>query len=159
MTQSKKSMTINGIAKKEDLVNNKQDKNKYIKSGVYFLFDKDEIVYVGKTINGFKRILSHTNSKEFDSFSFIDVEEHYLDEIETANILYYEPKYNKSSFLTGYKTETAINNLIKKFTGKRNIRKLHEAIERLNVKPVYCNGFKVYKDSDVLNIISEVNGE
>ena len=47
-------------------------------SGVYFLFNKDDLVYVGQGWNCFLRVAEHTrkdNFKEFTSWSFIHIED------------------------------------------------------------------------------------
>ncbi len=66
-----------------------------IKNAIYFLVDNNEVVYVGKTKNGIKRITQHTN-KNFNSFGFIEYKENELDYYEDFYIMKYQPKYNNT---------------------------------------------------------------
>lgn len=60
---------------------------------VYFLYDGDELVYVGKTGRGLARVYEHTK-KVFTHVSFQYCDDEYLDELEQAYIAIYKPKYN-----------------------------------------------------------------
>ncbi|MDH5541916.1 MAG: hypothetical protein OEY64_03015 [Nitrospinota bacterium] len=70
--------------------------NSPVISGVYFLLDKDEIVYIGMSINILYRISGHSReqTKLFDSFSYIPVSPEYLGAAETYLIKRFQPKYN-----------------------------------------------------------------
>jgi excinuclease UvrABC nuclease subunit len=84
------------------------------KIGIYFLWNKDELVYIGKTTNILFRINSH-NSKsknkknyEFTHFSFIITDNPFI--INIAEPLYidkFKPKYNVN-FKEDRDTETYI---------------------------------------------------
>jgi len=63
------------------------------RSGVYFLFHGEELVYVGKTTKGIKRIFQHDN-KIFDGYYFQDVDLGILSLTEKELITKYKPKYN-----------------------------------------------------------------
>jgi hypothetical protein len=63
-----------------------------MKSLVYFLIKDEQIVYIGKTKKGFKRVFEHR--KDFDNFSYIEVPESLLDTIETLYIERYKPIMN-----------------------------------------------------------------
>jgi hypothetical protein len=72
---------------------------KEILCGLYFLFDKDEIVYVGKTRSGWQRISKHFKDKKFDSYYFLEMPnttELQLLYDESRYITKYLPKYNKN---------------------------------------------------------------
>ena len=62
---------------------------------VYFLFDGDELVYIGKTDNIFYRIGSHINEglKKFDRFEMFETQNN--DRLEALLITLLKPKYNK----------------------------------------------------------------
>ena len=60
---------------------------------IYFLFDKDKVVYIGKSIRGQRRIREHAD-KKFDSYNFVEVEKERLDKVEKEMIMRYKPKYN-----------------------------------------------------------------
>lgn len=71
-------------------------KHKYIKamqSGIYFLIDNKEIVYIGKTKNISHRLAGHGN-KNYEVYRFIACEEIYLDAYEKRWIERFKPKYN-----------------------------------------------------------------
>ena len=62
---------------------------------IYFLKDKGDVVYVGKSERGIGRVFEHS-SKTWDSYDYIRVPPHIkLDIIETYYICKYKPKLNK----------------------------------------------------------------
>lgn len=65
--------------------------------GLYFLFDREELVYVGQSSHLFDRIHNHLHSdKQFDSIAIIPCSDQYVREI--AEMLYikeFNPRYNK----------------------------------------------------------------
>lgn len=72
------------------------------KPRVYFLFDGDEIVYVGSTTQFESRILSHQRSKKvFDKFSYIECSLEEMEFIEYRYINKFNPKYNLKMMPTG----------------------------------------------------------
>lgn len=93
--------------------------------GVYFLFEGDEVVYIGQSINAYQRALNHSvggrkpigwkkpiKRKRFTSFAVFPVPIEKLRKVETDNINYYRPKYNKTYDLSEKLKRT---HLIKKF--------------------------------------------
>lgn len=80
--------------------------------GVYFLFYKNEIIYIGKSINIYKRIYAHKMKGVcFDSFSFLKIEIEHLLTMEREYIKKYKPK-NNVHFTGKTKSNKANNNLI-----------------------------------------------
>lgn len=73
---------------------------KTIKSGVYFLFDKGELVYIGQSNNVFYRIGQHIgeNTKIFDSFEYYETNDHLS--LEGFLIELFNPKYNIAGIRT-----------------------------------------------------------
>ena len=67
-----------------------------IATGVYFLFDDDEIVYVGKSVNILSRVTTHINEgqKVFNKVRYIKYDRDFLDDIEMLYIKLLKPKYN-----------------------------------------------------------------
>jgi hypothetical protein len=64
------------------------------KTGVYFLFFKNQVVYIGKSRCLYDRIRTHRYSKIFDEFNYILCEkDSYF--LERKYILEFRPKYNK----------------------------------------------------------------
>ena len=64
--------------------------------GVYFLIEKDEIVYVGQSVNVFARVSHHyqDGEKVFDSFCYISCEKEELNILESLYILIFQPRCN-----------------------------------------------------------------
>lgn len=94
------------------------NKTPYNQSGVYLLFKGDELVYVGKSINLFSRISTHTQSKRFDSFWFINCPKETMDESERKLIDLLQPPENKqgiSFHRARTKYEQRRNELIKQY--------------------------------------------
>lgn len=62
-------------------------------SGVYFLLDGDEVVYVGQAVNVYSRIGQHTD-KRFDRYAFVPCAVDALDRLESLYIHVLRPKLN-----------------------------------------------------------------
>ena len=70
--------------------------NNIQKRWIYYLFDKWELVYIWQSENIYARIFNHLNYKEFDEFSYVEIDKNiWLDDIEMSEIVKYKPKYNK----------------------------------------------------------------
>lgn len=67
--------------------------------GVYFLFNENELVYIGKGWNCLLRVAEHTrkdSDKKFTSWNYIRIDdEKEYNRIEKELIKEYNPKYNK----------------------------------------------------------------
>lgn len=61
---------------------------------IYFLFNGDSLVYIGKSTSLLTRIGTHTTDKAFDSVKYISVEKEEQDKLELALIKTFKPKYN-----------------------------------------------------------------
>lgn len=68
-------------------------------SGIYFLFDGDELVYIGKGWNCLLRVAEHTrkdSDKSFNSWSYIPIDDkNEYCRLEKELIKKFSPKYNK----------------------------------------------------------------
>lgn len=71
----------------------------HIKGHIYFLFDGDEVVYIGRTTYGIDRVYRHRTEaggyKEFDSVTMLECELRELEEMERKWIRRLKPRYNK----------------------------------------------------------------
>ena len=81
----------------DDILAGEQHFEKYAYSGIYFLISKNNIVYIGSSINVGARLFSHRSDKRkrFTGFSIIkyeDLTKMRLDEIKY--IQKFKPKYN-----------------------------------------------------------------
>jgi len=64
---------------------------------IYYLYDKNTIVYIGKTKRPADRLMQHAKSeKVFDSISIQYCHKDELEKTETRLIRKYKPKYNKA---------------------------------------------------------------
>jgi len=64
-------------------------------TGVYFLFEGDDIVYIGQSRDIHQRITNHYATKVFDSWNYIKIKPSELDIREAEYIIEYRPIYNK----------------------------------------------------------------
>lgn len=64
-------------------------------SGVYFLLDGDEVVYVGQAVNVYSRIGQHKD-KRFDRYAFVPCAVEVLDRLESLYIHCLRPRLNGS---------------------------------------------------------------
>src|SRR5574337_951975 len=64
--------------------------------GIYFLFKNGGLVYIGQSVNICARIGQHLDSKDFDSFSFINVPREHLNEVELHYIRKHRPPLNQT---------------------------------------------------------------
>jgi hypothetical protein len=63
---------------------------------VYFLLLKNQVVYVGQTMNLLSRLQSHRKDKEFDDVWFVIVDQRSLSETEKAYIKKFNPPLNRA---------------------------------------------------------------
>jgi hypothetical protein len=72
----------------------------YTKAYIYFLFQDNEIVYIGQTTSFQTRIKQHQREKDFNKVALIHIYKGYLDLAEMINILEYNPKLNSQKWGT-----------------------------------------------------------
>lgn len=72
-------------------------------SGVYFLFDAGELVYVGQSINVFARVASHTKAQRFDRYAFLPCPPGKLLEEEARMIRIFQPRNNRAAPAVRYR--------------------------------------------------------
>lgn len=106
---------------------------------IYFLVDRDEVIYIGKTTHGAKRPLSHKD-KIFDKVYYIECLEEELDYLENEQILRYKPKYNKQLNL---KTAISFSNIAQSIKDEFNIKRysplmLYRDIEYWGISDNVC---------------------
>lgn len=80
----------------------KKIKNARGMAGIYFLFENENLVYIGQSSDVYVRLLEHLaeNEKKFTSFELCGVNKNQQDEFlfqlfELCSISVYKPKYNK----------------------------------------------------------------
>jgi hypothetical protein len=111
----------------------------------------DEVVYVGKCINGEARVLDHKKDKNFNYYSFLPLGSESgkeLEIMEAKYILKYLPKLNKA-FGRGYDGGyTTISAFAKKMELKVEWVKI--IIEKYNIPEIQVGRYKRYMESDLL---------
>ena len=80
----------------KDILANRRPIDFFLGPAIYFLLDKDEIVYVGRSKNAMSRIQTHQKDKYFDSYAIFPVDKNRLIDTEIAMIALYRPRYNKA---------------------------------------------------------------
>ena len=145
-------MTKQNIFLKKQIIKESKPVSEINTSGIYFLLQGEKLVYVGKTTKGFSRILQHEN-KKFDRYTFFKCNKEDLDEIETKNIIYYKPIYNKNSYSFENITIGAVNTICKKIHGKRNINRVRKVIEEFKIN-IILNSGKLYIKKEDISIIT-----
>ena len=90
-------------------------------SGVYFLIDGEEIVYVGQSVNIYARIPNHWD-KKFDRYAYVPCVPDALDKLESLYIHCLSPKYNKT-FTDGSKQAPIAFDLLLGNVKKTTMRK------------------------------------
>jgi hypothetical protein len=90
-------MSEHSMLTKEDIL--KKSKGYAPKAGkygyVYFLLNKNEIVYVGQTLNIEQRLRAHCRDKKFERVSYIKVLKRDLNYTEAYYIVKFRPPYNQ----------------------------------------------------------------
>ena len=64
--------------------------------GIYFLWDSEELVYIGQSTDIHKRISEHLAVKKFTHYSFISCQRSQLNKLEKSYIQTYNPILNKT---------------------------------------------------------------
>lgn len=123
-------------------------------TGIYFLKQKDQLVYIGQTTKGVSRILEHKD-KEFDKFYFIKCDKKDLNKIEGINILNYKPKLNRDIFCYKDKTINEISTICYRLTEVRDLRLVKKIIKNLKCKTFIQNSIIYIDKDDVLSIVNE----
>ena len=130
-------------------------------SGVYFLYQGDEIVYVGQAMSVYSRVGVHKKTGEiaFDSFSFISLDIEEADAVESRYILELQPKHNSTVPL--YVNITSLRNRVKAILGRNiSMREFRKAILDLNVESHYFKGYQVYfkyADEEIADYLECIN--
>lgn len=123
---------------KEINFSHKENKPMFGKSGVYFLFYKEDIVYVGQSKNIEERIKAHQadNEKNFNSWNCIYLKHHQLNNTEAFYILSLLPIYNKT--IPKNKRFFTFNKLYEIASEEENIIQFPTAREYINKMDHFC---------------------
>lgn len=114
-------------------------KTKGIDKFIYFLIDKGEIVYIGKS-NGrlLGRINSHLKDKKFDNVKYLSVNSsNELNRVESELISNYKPKYNKVNVNNKINLSSTVKEIIKsKRKTKYKVKRILEEQPKLSSKTI-----------------------
>ena len=144
-----------------------------VKNIVYFLMKDDEVVYIGHTTRGIKRILEHFNNKDFNNYAFYETDEEKLFDLEKKLIRMYMPKYNNE-----YYFEKKINGIDLSFQSVRKslnkkydftliygfhniwVENMVEFCKQNNIKFYNVNRTKIfYSEEDKYKFINMIKNE
>jgi len=89
------SLTTKALLFPEEIVKASMPWNRT--SGVYFLIDNSEIVYVGQAVNVYARIDQHSFTKTFSHYAFVPCKKELLDRLESLYIHFLRPKLNSNT--------------------------------------------------------------
>lgn len=81
--------------------------------GIYFLFRRGELVYIGKSNNIHRRIHQHRSRRVFDKALYVPVDD-YMDVMETILIKSFKPKWNVKDNPDNIPKKTHVNKGIKR---------------------------------------------
>lgn len=110
---------------------------KKITGGIYFLYNDDELVYIGKSQNIFQRIGSHIKEgiKEFNNWDYQEIDnENERSELEGYLINVFKPKYNEKMEYNSIFYCRRINHQ-RHWTKEKEIINIYEQINNYNWIP------------------------
>lgn len=96
-------------------------------SGIYFLLDGNEVVYIGQAVNVYSRIGQHAN-KRFDRFTFIPCAADALNVLESLYIHCLRPRLNGSQSSGAKCAPIALDALIRMVPSE--FRRTHGALSK-----------------------------
>jgi len=143
---------LNDFLNSNDILENKTSIEEIApKSAIYFLFNNDEIVYIGKSSDVIARIKNHLKdtTKKFTHYSIIGTSLETIEQtlIENELIMIFKPKYNTALSLP-FKS-------IQKINGEYNInsiRALKKEIKINNIKTYHFNDKVFLHTLDISNL-------
>ena len=71
----------------------------FIPPCVYFLYDNENLVYIGSTLRLHSRMDAHLKSKVFNHIFYIPIKKSKLRQVEASLIKFYKPPYNSEAWL------------------------------------------------------------
>lgn len=118
-----------------------------IKSAVYLLINNDEVIYVGQTQNGLKRIMQH-NDKDFNKYAFIETPPEELNYYEDLYIMKYQPKYNNLYNSLRISVNSCYNKLKYNIKKEMNIHQFKEYIIKNDIKIEKFKNYSIIKKDE-----------
>ena len=116
---SKEELLVNDLSRR-DICDKLWEIRKQKRSAIYYLFDGDEIVYVGQSIRVFTRIRDHLLSgKRFNGFAVMDTRQELLNQVEAEEIVNHNPRYNQQGTLPPNSTYMTVNQISKQYRASK----------------------------------------
>lgn len=129
-----------------------------IKTAVYLLYDDNEVVYVGQTKSGLKRIMQH-NNKIFNRYSFIECSVDDLDYFEDVYIMKFQPKYNHFYNYSRMSLESCYRKLKYQIQKQINLNEFIDFVEKSGIEVLIFKGTKTILKKDFYYILKKINEE
>lgn len=126
---------------------------------IYFLLQHKEVVYVGQTNLGLRRVYSHYKDKQFDRIYVIECNENQLDYFEDLYIIKYKPVYNyQPNMIYRYSLKKTLHNLKEKYPNQKiTTPRLKKMLKFLNIVPIeYHNGLSYIHVEDYNTVVSNI---
>lgn len=112
---------------------------KKITGGIYFLYNDDELVYIGKSQNIFQRIGTHIKEgiKEFNNWDYQEIDnENERSELEGYLINVFKPKYNEKMEYNSIFCPEIYNKKNRHYGKEKEIIDCYEMIKEYNWMPI-----------------------
>lgn len=129
--------------------------------GIYFLFNDNQLCYIGQSIDILSRICSHAKEKVFTSYAFIECSENELNDIERAYIEKYTPELNRCMNIV-HKTERKKQKYVRVYNKEKNrsryyynvfdIKKKYPHVATDKIEDTFKNGYKSRYEDHLLII-------
>ena len=129
-----------------------------IKTAVYLLYNDNEVVYVGQTKSGLKRIMQH-NNKIFNRYSFIECCVDDLDYFEDIYIMKFQPKYNHFYNYSRMSLESCYRKLKYQIQKQINLNQFIDFVEKSGVEVLIFKGIKTILKKDFYYILKKISEE
>lgn len=129
-----------------------------IKTAVYLLYNDNEVVYVGQTKSGLKRIMQH-NNKIFNRYSFIECSVDDLDYFEDVYIMKFQPKYNHFYNYSRMSLESCYRKLKYQIQKQINLNEFIDFVEKSGIEVLIFKGIKTILKKDFYYILKKINEE
>ena len=128
-------------------------------SAIYYLFDNDEIVYVGQSRYAFGRIRTHIREgkKQFNRFALMNTREDLLNQAEAEEIVAHDPKYNREVCLPLNDVYMTIRQMEKRF--KIDYMQMKRIVKTHGGNPVFQLRDRRVRYYDGAKLISNSRGQ
>ncbi len=122
--------------------------------GIYFLFSRERLAYIGQSRNIIYRVMFHEQSKKFDAFAILECPTELLTHLEAHFIVKFSPPLNNSVPSNPlYKSAATLKSMIG--IGACEFLKL---VKRHNIQ-LHSNGTNMYNASEVFQALEKESAQ